>query len=543
MLIEAGRFVDANKAALDMLRMDHLDQLLSASPADLSPEYQPDGRLSAEAANAHINHALSYGSDAFEWEHVRANGEHFTAKVLLTAIKRGNRQILQVIWNDITREKNALAHISYLAFNDPNTGLSNRLGGSTLLQEAISDALTQQTVLAFMQVDLRSLRHINDTYGHHIGDALIKEVSVRLRSAYPKIDKCLARLGGDQFMVLLPADSGGSDAASAAHQLLTLLTMPYFIEGIEIFQAFNIGLSLYPKDAADAETLMRAADTAVNEAKKYGPNAIKFFEPKMAQNTLRYIEIRNALLRAIKNQEFELHYQPQINLQTGEVIGAEALIRWHRPGHGLVMPGEFIDIAEESGLIEPIGRWVLHTACRQAKAWVDAGLKDFVVAVNLSAVQMRHGQLQEDVNQALIDAELAPEHLELELTESILIDNISASLALIQQWRKDGIRLSIDDFGTGFSSLAYLKTLKVDKLKIDRSFVIGILKDPADLAIAKSIIDLSLGLGLVTIAEGIDDPEIAATLKDLGCHEAQGFYYAQAMPADAFINWLNERRV
>lgn len=542
LLIEDGRFVDANRAALAMLPMTHLDQLLSSPPADLSPEFQPDGRLSAEAASAHIEYAIAHGSDAFEWEHVRANGERFTAKVLLTAINRGGKNILQCVWNDITKEKRALENISYLAFNDPNTGLANRLRGMALLQEAISDAQTQQSMLALMQVDLRSLRHVNDTYGHHIGDALIKEVSIRLKSAYPESDKTLARLGGDQFMIVLPADMGGADASTSAHQLLALLTMPYFVEGIEIFQTFNIGLSRYPRDAADSEHLMRAADTAVNDAKKHGPNAIQFYEPKMAAATTRYIEIRNALIRAIENQEFELHYQPQINLQTGDVIGAEALIRWHRPGHGLVMPGQFIDVAEESGLIEPIGRWVLQTACKQAKAWIDAGLNDFVMAVNLSAVQLRHGQLQEDVRQALSDAQLAAHHLELELTESMLIDNANTSLALIDEWRETGIRLSIDDFGTGYSSLAYLKTFKVHKLKIDRTFVVGILKDPADLAIVKSIIDLCRGLELVTIAEGIDDPDIAATLKNLGCNEAQGFYYAKGLPADEFMNWYEARR-
>ena len=283
---------------------------------------------------------------------------------------------------------------------------------------------------------------------------------------------------------------------------------------------------------------MRAADTAVNDAKKHGPNAIQFYEPKMAAATTRYIEIRNALIRAIENQEFELHYQPQINLQTSDVIGAEALIRWRRPGHDLVMPSQFIDVAEESGLIEPIGRWVLQTACVQAKAWVDAGLDDFVVAVNLSAVQFRNGRLPADVREALAVSGLPPQHLELELTESILIENANELLAMIGQWRKEMIRLSIDDFGTGYSSLAYLKTLKVDKLKIDRSFVIGILDDPADLAIAKSIIDLGQGLGLVTIAEGIDDPEIATALKNLGCDEAQGFYYAKGMPAAEFMTWL-----
>lgn len=542
LMIENGRFVDANRATLAMLRMTHLDQLLSSKPADLSPEFQPDGRLSAEAANAHIEYAIAHGSDAFEWEHVRANGDRFIAKVLLTAINRGGKQILQVVWNDITQEKKALAHISYLAFNDPNTGLANRLRGMALLQDAISNAKAQQSMLALMQVDLRSLRHVNDTYGHHIGDELIKEVSIRLKSAYPESDKTLARLGGDQFMIVLPADMGGTDAASSAHQLLALLTMPYFIEGIEIFQTFNIGLSLYPRDADDSEHLIRAVDTAVNNAKKHGPNAIQFFEPKMAAATTRYIEIRNALIRAIENQEFELHYQPQINLQTGDVIGAEALIRWHRPGHGLVMPGQFIDVAEESGLIEPIGRWVLQTACKQAKAWVDAGFNGFVVAVNLSAVQLRHGQLQVDVRQALSDAQLAAQHLELELTESILIDNANTSLALIDEWRETGIRLSIDDFGTGYSSLAYLKTLKVHKLKIDRSFVVGILKDPADLAIVKSIIDLCQGLDLVTIAEGIDDPDIAVALKNLGCNEAQGFYYAKGLPADEFMTWVAQSK-
>jgi EAL domain-containing protein (putative c-di-GMP-specific phosphodiesterase class I) len=320
-------------------------------------------------------------------------------------------------------------------------------------------------------------------------------------------------------------------------RLLASLAQPFEIQGRQVHVSSSIGIARFPQDGSEAEILMRNADTALFEAKRAGRQTYRFFEPRFNDQLQRFIQTRDALRLAPERGELVLHYQPQLDLPTGRVLGVEALVRWQRPGHGLVMPSAFIDVAEESGLIVPIGRWVLGEACRQAAAWRAAGWPSLLMAVNLSAVQFRQGQVAEDLELALAESGLEPAALDLELTESLLQGEASIR-AILVDWKARGIQLSIDDFGTGYSSLAYLKRFKVDKLKIDRSFVRDLLTDEDDRAIVRAMIELAHGLGIRTIAEGVEEAGQAEQLRAMGCDEVQGYLYAKPLPAADLVRWL-----
>jgi predicted signal transduction protein with EAL and GGDEF domain len=367
-------------------------------------------------------------------------------------------------------------------------------------------------------------------------------VAERLKAQQRESDR-LCRLSGDEFMMLLTRIDPKQLVArvsSVCERLLSNLAAPFDLEdGVQLVTSFSIGVALYPRDGSDAETLMRLADTALYEAKKAGPHAYRFFEPRMNIALRHFVETRDALRLALERREFVLHYQPQFDLRHGRLIGVEALLRW-QPHHDSQprMPGVFIQVAEHSGLIVSIGRWVLREACRQAARWREAGWSDVSMAVNLSAVQFRQPGLEQDVIAALADSRLAPRHLELELTESILLQGVDSVLATVSRWKALGIRLSIDDFGTGYSSLAYLKRFKVDKLKIDRSFVSDIAHDEEDRAIVRAIIQMAHSLNLKTIAEGVESAAIEERLRAMGCEESQGYFYSRPLPAaelDALI--------
>ena len=535
-LVEKGRFIAVNQACLDLFHLQHKEQILGLTPIDVSPPFQPDGRSSAEKATETILIALTQGSNAFEWECVRTDGEHFFIQLLLTAIDQGDRKILHAVFSDITEEKKAREHIKYLAYHDPLTDLPNRLAGQEQLQQALARAKDHHVALFYLDLDRFKL--VNDTHGHTVGDDLLRQVGQRLAQCVRSGDT-LCRLSGDEFMIVLSEVQTSNQLIAACNRIHQHFTKQFELGSIQLVTSFSIGVAQYPQDGQDSETLMRHADTALFEAKKLGPGSHLFFEEHMNARLLHYVETCDALRLAIQRHEFELHYQPQIDLHNGKVVGAEALIRWHRPGHGLVQPSDFIAIAEESGLIVPIGCWVLQEACRQAMDWQTSGVAgSLVVAVNLSAVQFRQDRATQDVTSALEQSGLDPKRLELELTESIMLQNEDQIMATIARWKARGIRMSIDDFGTGYSSLAYLTRFNVDKLKIDRSFVTNMRHSEQDLAIVKAIIQVAQSLQLRTIAEGIEDASIALQLKELGCDELQGYLYAPPMPAVDFIRWL-----
>ena len=541
LLVEDGRFTAANRAALAMLGIERVERFLGLTPADISPPLQPDGRGSAEKAEELIRLAFAQRANEFEWEHRRANGEPFIARITLTVIRQGDKDLLHVVWNDITEQKRARERIEFLAYKDPLTGLPNRLLGQDRLRQALASAQRRQTCLAVLYLDLDKFKYINDTFGHATGDRLLQSVAQRL-SQDLRAEDTLCRLSADEFMLILqglPEDNFSMHLAEICERVQASIAEPHEVDGLRLFTALSIGIALFPQDGDDPESLMLNAHMALNEAKKVGQNSYRFFEPGMNAALIRFVLTRDALRLALVNREFELHYQPQVNLHSGRVVGVEALIRWRRPGEGLKLPTDFIPEAEESGLIVPIGRWALHEACCQVAAWQAAGWPDLVVGVNLSAVQFRQGQVVADVQAALADSGLNPACLDLELTESLLLQHETSILAIVAGWKVQGIMLSIDDFGTGYSSLAYLKRFKVDKLKIDRSFVINLSRDAEDRAIVQAMIEIARGLKLKTIAEGVEDAALAEQLRLMGCDEVQGYLYAKPLPPAEFKQWLD----
>ena len=440
------------------------------------------------------------------------------------------------VFSDMAERKEAQERIEFLAHHDPLTGLPNRL----LLRDRVAQALRMQNRVALMFLDLDRFKTINDSLGHPVGDALLKEVVERLRTCVRDTDT-ICRQGGDEFIILLN-DVRDSEAVSRIAEKIHLrMTEPVLVGKHQLSTSFSIGIALGPDDASDFDTLLQKADTAMYHAKEAGRNSHRFFTEQMNRQVVEHLTLENKLRRALDNREFVLYYQPQIDLAEGRIVGVEALIRWNSPEDGLVSPGRFIPVAEASGLIAPIGAWVLREACRQARAWQDAGLPPFVVAVNLSAMQFKRPDLINTVINALVLADLDSQWLELELTESILIQDAESTVDSVRRLKALGVKLSVDDFGTGYSSLAYLKRFAVDKLKIDQSFVRDLGHDPEDSAIVRAIVQMAHSMKLTTIAEGVETQELADLLRLFHCDEAQGFWLAKPLPADELEAFVRAR--
>lgn len=422
--------------------------------------------------------------------------------------------------------------IQYLAYHDALTRLPNRALFADRISHALSMAQRGHLQLVVMFLDIDHFKNINDTLGHRVGDALLVELAARLKSVIRDEDT-VSRLGGDEFIFLLPGtDSDG--AAHVAEKLLKVIAQPCSIEQHELVVTPSIGIAMYPEDGRDFETLSRNADVAMYRAKQDGRNSYRFFTPEMQIHSARIMQLENGLRHALERNELSLHYQPQISMRDGRIVGAEALLRWQHPELGMVSPAEFIPIAESSGQILAIGEWVLRTAVNQLKAWVDAGMVPIIIAVNLSAVQFRHANLLELVAQILALAELPPKYLELELTEGVAMHDPLGAIAVMDGLHARGICMSIDDFGTGYSSLSYLKRFKVYKLKIDQSFVRDIADDPEDKAIVGAIVSLANRLGLQTIAEGVETEAQLEFLRAQGCDEVQGYHFSKPLPVEQF---------
>ena len=444
------------------------------------------------------------------------------------------------VFSDMTERKEAQERIEFLAHHDPLTGLPNRLLLRDRVAQALAQALRMQNRVALMFLDLDRFKTINDSLGHPVGDALLKEVVERLRTCVRDTDT-ICRQGGDEFIILLN-DVRDSEAVSRIAEKIHLrMTEPVLVGKHQLSTSFSIGIALGPDDASDFDTLLQKADTAMYHAKEAGRNSHRFFTEQMNRQVVEHLMLENKLRRALDNREFVLYYQPQIDLAEGRIVGVEALIRWNSPEDGLVSPGRFIPVAEASGLIAPIGAWVLREACRQARAWQDAGLPPFVVAVNLSAMQFKRPDLINTVINALVLADLDSQWLELELTESILIQDAESTVDSVRRLKALGVKLSVDDFGTGYSSLAYLKRFAVDKLKIDQSFVRDLGHDPEDSAIVRAIVQMAHSMKLTTIAEGVETQELADLLRLFHCDEAQGFWLAKPLPADELEAFVRAR--
>lgn len=450
-------------------------------------------------------------------------------------------------WLLVRRMRAAVAQAEHnlhvLAHIDPITCLPNRNAFNDRLAHALKRADRQETCVSLLLLDLDNFKIVNDTLGHDIGDMLLRQVAERLGQTLRSTD-VICRIGGDEFVVIVEPADDELEPDQVARKILRALAEPFMVQTHQLFVSASIGVSAYPKDAPDAAAVVRCADIAMYHAKNKGKNAYEVFHEEMAHRASKRLALEANLRKALQNNELSLHYQPQIDVRTGRMCGMEVLVRWHCEAlGGMVSPAEFIPVAEESGVIVPLGRWVLQLAIRQAAAWRKAGLMEHIehVAVNVSACQTKDVQLMYEVQALLMETGLPPRLLELEITEGVLMENVNANIALLHKIQAAGIHLSIDDFGTGYSSMAYLKRFPIDQLKIDRSFVNAVPGDGA--AIAKAIIAMAHSLNMTVVAEGVETEEQVAFLSDAGCDVMQGYYFARPMPAEQLEALLREGRL
>ena len=434
---------------------------------------------------------------------------------------------------EIHQREQMEVELTHSAHHDFLTGLPNRKLLNDRIGQAIALAQRHRNRVAVLFLDLDGFKHVNDSLGHRLGDKLLQSAAQRLVECVRRSDT-VSRQGGDEFVVLLSEVERPEDAGMAAMKLLHAMAKPHSIDEHDLHVTTSIGVSVYPDDGLDAETLIKNADTAMYQAKEHEPHNYRFFEPAMNIRAVERQSIEGSLRRALERQEFALHYQPKIDLRTGGIVGAEALLRWTHPGRGPVPPAQFIPVAEDCGLIVPIGHWVLREACRQARVWTDAGLPTTLMAVNISAMEFRNGNFLECIFAILDETGFDPRLLELELTESVLMNNAAATVSILDVLRTKGIRLAVDDFGTGYSSLSYLRKLPIDALKIDQSFVHQLTTTSNDQTIVTAMIHMGRSLGLRVVAEGVETQAELAFLQAHQCDEAQGYFFSRPLGPEQF---------
>jgi diguanylate cyclase (GGDEF)-like protein/PAS domain S-box-containing protein len=442
-----------------------------------------------------------------------------------------------IVFRDVSVARAMALEMAHSAQHDSLTGLPNRILVNDRVGQAIIAALRHSKKVAILFVDLDGFKHINDSLGHPTGDKLLQSIAERLVLCVRRSDT-VSRQGGDEFVVLLSEVEEAEDAAISAMKILRAVAEPHSIEQHDLHVTASIGLSVYPDDGLNAETLIKNADTAMYQAKDNGRQSYQFFKSAMNVRAVERQSIEESLRRAMERNEFTLQYQPKINLETGQVSGAEALIRWTHPTRGSISPAQFIPVAEDCGLILQIGKWVLREACKQARAWVDAGVPVGTMAVNISSMEFRDDNFLENIFATLRDTGLDPRSLELELTESVLMKRADSAATVLKTLRAKGVRIAVDDFGTGYSSLSYLRKFPIDALKVDQSFVRQITTSPDDTTIVSAIIGMGRSLKLRVVAEGVETLEELAFLRAQQCDEAQGYLFSKPVSPEQFVKLL-----
>jgi len=451
--------------------------------------------------------------------------------------REGNATGAVIVFRDVSAARAMADQITHSAEHDFLTGLPNRMLLNDRVNQAIAMAPRHHKRVAVLFLDLDGFKHINDSLGHPTGDKLLQSIAKRLVECVRGSDT-VSRQGGDEFVVLLSEVERSEDTAITARRMLQSVAEAHSIDHHDLHVTTSIGVSVFPDDGLDAETLIKNADTAMYQAKENGRQSYKFFKPAMNVRAVERQAIEESLRRALERQEFAVHYQPKVSLKTGEITGAEALLRWTHPVRGPIPPGQFIPIAEDCGLIRPIGNWILREACRQARAWLDAGLPLASMAVNISAVQFRNENFLQGVFSTLEETGLDPKYLELELTESVLMKHAESTEVILKTLRARGVQLAVDDFGTGYSSLSYLRRFAIDALKIDQSFVRQITTTPSETTIVTAVISMGRSLNLRVVAEGVETTEELAFLQAHQCDQAQGYYFSRPVAAPQFADLL-----
>ena len=546
-------FVNANEA---IMISDANNNILAVNPAftaisgytaeeaiGKNPHMLASGQMDADFYQKMWASLEAAGKWQGEMVDRRKDGEIYAEWLSISALRDDSGQLTHYVamMTDISERKAAEERMIYLAQHDILTGLPNRMLFLDRLQQAITYAERQQTRVAVLFLDLDRFKNVNDTVGHHIGDALLQEAARRIRQCVRSSDT-VSRQGGDEFVILLPNLDDLGDIVQVVDKLIESIANPYFFDGHVMHVTTSIGVSVYPQDGSDSEMLIRNADTAMYQAKDAGRNDYRFFTQEMNRTIAKRVRLENKLRNALEKGEMLLHYQPKVDLRSGEIIAAEALVRWQHPEDGLISPADFIPIAEDTGMIVPLGAWVLNEACRQNQQWREAGLREIVMAVNLSPVQFQEHELINAVLAALARSGMPAGVLELEITESAMMRNPEQAITMLNKINELGIRVSIDDFGTGYSSLSHLKKFPLDELKVDQSFVRDLSIDKDDAAIVSAVIGMAKSLGLSVTAEGVETIEQLRFLKNLDCDKMQGYYFSKPLPADEFRKLLESGR-
>ncbi len=531
----AMQIIEINATACTMFGYTR-EELFQTRPAQLAGTTPKELEATYDAVIA------GHGTHAFvETQIRRKDGSQLNVELNRRAHRFGDEWIIVVVLRDITERKDAEQRLHHLAHYDALTGLPNRM----LFYEGLKKAVAQSDLsghrIAMLFIDLDHFKNVNDSIGHACGDTLLSEVGTRLLQCVQERDT-LGRLGGDEFGLTLLIQDGHDEAAAIASQIREALRAPFELCGHKVVATASIGITLYPDDAPDPDTLMRYADTAMYSAKQAGRDTFRFFTAEMNAESLAQLELEEAVRKAVENNEFILYYQPKVQLDSGRICGLEALLRWQRPGHGMVSPAVFIPVLEETGLIVRVGAWVIAEACRQIASWIAEAIVPLQIAVNIAGRQFLEGNLEADVIDALDESRIPADLLELELTETSLMANTERTIQTLQSLKDRGVQISIDDFGTGYSSLAYLRRFPIDKLKIDIAFVRDITHNPDAAAIALTIIRMAHSLKLRVVAEGVETEAQLSYLRRHDCDQIQGYYFSRPVPVHDIEQMLQDHK-